>query len=223
MHSKDTGNIGRDTRYEVTQETRENFVMIAPFALWMALLSFLPANASAYSFRTIVVAVIALALYRWCGALKNAKIDLSGLIVGLIAGVLVLVLWVVPEFSQWYREHLIIGYKPFSGASPYDPKVCGWGHSLVRLIGSAFVIAPVEEFFYRKFLYKWTGADRRAFWVVVALFALEHDRIVAGALAGVVYGFLAIRKGIASAILAHVVTNLALGLYVMVFGHWEFW
>ena len=197
--------------------------MVAPFALWMALLSFLPASAVAYSFRAVVVGALAIALYWWCGALKNARISIASLVIGISAGLLVFVLWVVPESSQWYREHLIIGYKPFSGASPYDPNVCGLGHTLMRLIGSAFVIAPVEELFYRKFLYKWTGADRKAFWIVVALFALEHDRIVVGALAGIVYGLLAIRKGISSAILAHVITNFVLGLYVMVFGHWEFW
>ena len=37
------------------------------------------------------------------------------------------------------------------------------------------------------------------------------------------YGWLALRKGLLSAIVAHVVTNLALGLYVLETKSWQFW
>ena len=58
---------------------------------------------------------------------------------------------------------------------------------------------------------------------MVALFSVEHDRWLVGAFAGAMYGWLAVRKGILSAIIAHVTTNLALGIYVLETGNWQFW
>ena len=55
------------------------------------------------------------------------------------------------------------------------------------------------------------------------LFTLEHDRPAVAALAGALYGFAAIRLGLGAAIVAHVVTNLALGLYVIRCDAWGFW
>ena len=91
-------------------------------------------------------------------------------------------------------------------------------YKLVRLFGSAFVISVAEELFFRRWLMRFAG-----FWWMVALFAVEHDRWLVGAIAGVLYGWLALRKGLVSAIVAHVTTNLALGLYVLETGKWQFW
>jgi membrane protease YdiL (CAAX protease family) len=88
----------------------------------------------------------------------------------------------------------------------------------VRIFGSAFVIAAAEEMFFRRWLVDFAG-----FWWMVALFAIEHDRWAVGAAAGAVYGLLALKKGLGSAIVAHVVTNLVLGLWVVFRGYWQFW
>ena len=58
---------------------------------------------------------------------------------------------------------------------------------------------------------------------VVFLFTLEHDRPLAAAATGAVYGLLAIRFGISSAIVAHVTTNLVLALHVICNKAWQFW
>ena len=93
-------------------------------------------------------------------------------------------------------------------------------HALIamRLAGSAFVIAVAEELFFRKWLVDFAG-----FWWMVALFAVEHDRWLVGAIAGVAYGLLARRRGLGAAVVAHVVTNLVLGLWVLHSGQWQFW
>ena len=162
---------------------------------------------------------------------------LKCLCIGLIGGLVVNVLWIAPEYSTWYRTwmELPIGeLPPASGPSPYEPSVCGWPLTIVKLIGSAFVIAPVEEVFFRSFLYRRLQArdfravplsrfDLSSFLWMVFLFTLEHDRPVVAALAGAAYGLLAIRFGLGSAIVAHVVTNLALGLHVIYRGEWWFW
>ena len=158
--------------------------------------------------------------------------------IGILVGVLVTVLWIVPEVSDFYRTWFCwpIGSlpTPSSEPSPYDPAVCGWALTIAKLIGSAFVIAPVEEVFFRSFLYRRLQArdframplsrfDLSSFLWMVFLFTLEHDRPVVAALAGAAYGLLAIRFGLGSAIVAHVVTNLMLGLHVIYRGEWWFW
>ena len=241
----------------VQRETRDAILYAAPFVAWIALQMALPATAVGYAVRTGVTAAVGLACLK---ALKvsNALNDpnhlnhpndlnnlnhpndlnaLKCLCIGLFGGLVVNVLWIAPEYSTWYRTwlELPIGeLPPASGPSPYEPSVCGWPLTIVKLVGSAFVIAPVEEVFFRSFLYRRLQArdfravplsrfDLSSFLWMVFLFTLEHDRPVVAALAGAAYGLLAIRFGLGSAIVAHVVTNLALGLHVICRGEWWFW
>ena len=213
---------------------------VLPFFTWIGLQTILPATAGAYAARTAATAVVGLVcLAFYSKALKalNAPNALKALIIGLVAGLAVCALWIWPDSFSWYRTWLCwpIGSPPAPpAAAPYDPAVCGWTLTIVKLIGSAFVIAPVEEVFFRSFLYRWlqnrdftavplSRFDLSAFLWMVFLFTLEHDRPLAAAMAGGVYGLLAIRWGLGSAIIAHVVTNLALGLHVIYHGAWAFW
>ena len=219
----------------VRRELKDAILYAAPFVAWIALQMALPATAVGYAVRTGVTAVIGLA----CLLVLKAPCGFPwrGVIVGLIGGLVVNVLWIAPEYSTWYRTwmELPIGeLPPAAGPSPYEPSVCGWPLTIVKLIGSAFVIAPVEEVFFRSFLYRRLQArdfravpisrfDLSAFLWMVFLFTLEHDRPVVAALAGAAYGLLAIRFGLGSAIVAHVVTNLMLGLHAIYRGEWWFW
>jgi len=220
---------------------RKNILItVLPFATWIGLQTILPTTAGAYAARTAataVVGLICLALVPKALNAFKAPNALKALIIGLVAGLVVCALWIWPDNFSWYRTWLCwpIGSLPAPPAdSPYDPAVCGWTLTIVKLIGSAFVIAPVEEVFFRSFLYRWlqnrdfaavplSHFDLSAFLWMVFLFTLEHDRPLAAAMAGGVYGLLAIRWGLGSAIIAHVVTNLALGLHVIYHGAWVFW
>ena len=221
---------------------------LLPFATWIGLQMILPATAGAYAARTAataVVGLICLAFHNKAPKASNALKVPNALkasntlkaLIGLVAGLGVCALWIWPDSFSWYRIWLCwpIGSLPAPPAdSPYDPAVCGWTLTRVKLVGSAFEIAPVEEVFFRSFLYRWlqnrdfaavplSRFDLSAFLWMVFLFTLEHDRPLAAAMAGGVYGLLAIRLGLGSAILAHVVTNLALGLHVIYHGAWAFW
>ena len=242
----------------VKRETREIFRYAAPFAAWIALQTVLPATAWAYAVRTVVTALVGV----WClwrggsrscataaGSDKSvaspnashhgeAALSPLRLFIGLLIGVLVTILWIAPECSTFYRTWFCwpIGSLPTASPdpSPYEPAVCGWTLTIAKLIGSAFVIAPVEEVFFRSFLYRWlqnrdfravplARFDLSAFLWTVFLFTLEHDRPLAAALAGALYGFAAIRFGLAGAITAHVTTNLLLALHVIFSRSWAFW
>ena len=229
----------------VKRELKEAILYAAPFVTWIALQMALPATAAGYAIRTAATAAVGLVCLKVLDDLKGPK-DLDGpkdlklfrwAVAGLLGGLLVCVLWIAPEYSTWYRTWLELPLgvpPPAPGPSPYEPSVCGWPLTIAKLVGSAFVIAPVEEVFFRSFLYRRLQSedfravplsrfDLSSFLWMVFLFTLEHDRPVVAAIAGAAYGFLAIRFGLGSAIVAHVVTNLALGLHVIYRGEWWFW
>lgn len=229
------------------RELKEAILYAAPFVTWIALQMALPATAVGYAVRAAATAAVGLAAIKAYKHLKEATgpgtlkvfapIPIPCAIAGLVGGLVVCALWIAPEYSTWYRTwlELPIGVPPPApGPSPYEPSVCGWPLTIAKLVGSAFVIAPVEEVFFRSFLYRRLQAedfravplshfDLSSFLWMVFLFTLEHDRPVVAAIAGAAYGFLAIRFGLGSAIVAHVVTNLALALHVICRGEWWFW
>jgi len=181
------------------------------------MMAVLPQTAPFYALRGAVVAAL-LALSAWrLGALSRgsvrASLAPSPLAAGAAAGVFVLLVWIAPE--TW----LGFGTPVAPSESPYSPEVCGWALVLAKLAASAFVIPVAEELFFRKWLVDFAG-----FWWMVALFAVEHgERWHVGAATGVVYGLLARRFGLSAAIVAHAVTNLGLGLFVVFFDRWQFW
>ena len=196
---------------------KRSFGLIAPYATWMVLMAALPATVSGYAVRTAAtVAMLAAGVPKVSGSLRSSVSRLkSSLLPGLIVGFAVFVLWILPEQLDipFYRRFCIVGEGGTQAVAE-----AGAAMIAVRLIGSAFVISVAEELFFRKWLISFAG-----FWWMVALFAVEHDRWLVGAIAGAVYGLLYLRKGLAAAIVAHATTNLVLGLWVLKTGQWQFW
>ncbi len=146
--------------------------------------------------------------------------------------------WLIMPPGDWpsyFRPDLFPELPAGHPSSAYAPESCGWALTIARLLGSAFVISAAEEWFFRGFLYRWLRKgdfqsidparyDAQSFWTVVVLFGLEHDRWLAGMMAGAVYGWLVLRTGrIGPAIVAHATTNLALGVYVVLSRQYGFW
>ena len=205
---------------------RESVWLIAPYATWMLLMMALPATAAGYAIRTAVVA--ALLAVGW--AKRRDASDVSdesdkgrlGLFsrwrlftLAIAIGLFVFAIWVLPEQFDWawYRDWCIVGEGGTKAVAE-----AGAAMIAVRLFGSAFVISVAEELFFRKWLIGFAG-----FAWMVALFAVEHDRWLVGAIAGAVYGALYLRRGLFAAIVAHTTTNLVLGLWVLRTGQWQFW
>ena len=201
----------------MTYRTKKNFASIVPYAVWMAMMMLLPPTSECYAARTLVTAILMLPclfyLERHHGVIYRNRTLFPELFWGFLVGIVVLVAWVWPEQFEWYRKWCIYGDGGTDAVGESDMVL-----KLVRLVGSAFVISVAEELFFRRFLMRFAG-----FWWMVLLFAVEHDRWLVGAFAGLLYGWLALRKGLLSAIVAHVVTNLALGLYVLETKSWQFW
>ena len=203
----------------------KSFWLIAPFATWIALMTVLPATTWAYAVRTVAVALL-LALGLGMG-LKTLDLGResclspsvfrlkSSLVPGLFVGLAVFVLWIFPEQFDWpwYRRFCIIGEGGTQAVAEASAVMIAF-----RLVGSAFVIPVAEELFFRKWLIGFAG-----FWPMVALFAVEHDRWLVAAICGMAYGVLYLRRGLGAACVAHVTTNLVLGLWVLMTDQWQFW
>jgi len=124
-------------------------------------------------------------------------------------------------------------WNPFSQFG--EGSLLGWGFVLVRLVGSTLVVPPLEETFYRSFAYRFI-ADKRwmdlplnhwsplAFSVVSAAFGLVHREWLPGILCGMAYQGLVLRTNrLGDAMTAHAITNLLLGLWVVMKPAWQFW
>jgi uncharacterized protein len=127
-----------------------------------------------------------------------------------------------------------------TGATPFEQygkaSAAAWLYVVVHIAGMTIIVPPVEEIFYRSFLYRvFVKTDFRAmplgqfhalsFVVTSAIFGLMHpDRWLAGILCGLAYQWLVVRKNrLGDAMLAHGITNLLLGLYIVWKGAWTFW
>lgn len=152
-------------------------------------------------------------------------------LLAVFCGLVVLLLWIVPE-TYLYQ------FDPGGGFAPYvltESKGAALTLITVRLFGASIVVPLMEELFWRSFLMRYViDANFRSvplgafswlsFLAVAILFGLEHHRIVVGIVAGLLYGLLLIyQKKLRGVILAHGVTNLGLGAYVLVTRQWSFW
>ncbi len=152
----------------------------------------------------------------------------------LVVGVAVFALWVGLDGLYPPLNKVEAAWNPdkrFGAGS-----AMAWLFVVVRIAGSSIVVPPLEEVFYRSFLYRvFVKTDFRAmplgqfhglsFVVTSAIFGLMHpDRWVAGILCGLAFQWLVIRKKrLGDAMTAHALTNFLLGLWVVWKGAWSFW
>jgi CAAX protease family protein len=211
-----------------------------PFLLFIGLLmlaSNLSSSGSANAAASWLVvargAIVALALlWFWPGYTelrKPSPTHPAHWLLAVIAGFAIFLIWIYldQDWAVLSRSPGFISRLPEGGTD--------WLKGLARLAGFALVVPVMEELFWRSLVLRWIGqhdflalAPRRigirAFLITTALFALEHDRWFAGAIAGMVYNGLYMRSGnLWVPIVAHVVTNAALGVWVLHTQNWQFW
>ncbi len=175
----------------------------------------------------------------------------------VVVGVAVFAMWVgldglYPGIDQLIQKYLCpllksIGLaglcpKPPQNPLPWNPNLqFGAGSALtwlfiaVRILGSTFVVPPLEEVFYRSFLYRYIikpdfesaslGVFHwPAFLFTSIIFGFSHHEWLAGILCGFAYqGLVCWKKRLGDAMTAHAITNFLLGLWVVGKGAWNFW
>ena len=110
-----------------------------------------------------------------------------------------------------------------------------WMFIAIRVFGSAIVVPPMEEVFFRSWLYRYlvkpdfqsvplASFIPSAFLWTSVIFGFEHHEWLPGILCGFSYqGLVCWKKRLGDAITAHAITNLLLGLWVVGRGEWKFW
>ena len=144
-------------------------------------------------------------------------------------GIAVFLAWIAID-QDWTVLSRSAGYRPLFADGSVD-----WVQGFARLAGFALVVPVMEELFWRSLVLRWIERHEflslaprevgwRAFAITTVLFALEHDRWLAGAIAGAAYNWLYMRsENLWVPIVAHATTNAVLGLWVLQTGRWEFW
>jgi CAAX prenyl protease-like protein len=182
-------------------------------------------KAVVYPLQTIAVA--ASLIFYWKVYREEVRFETD--LMSVVAGVAVFFIWVLPE-----------GLYPQMGKSEFNPYDLAQGRTVYflmafRLLGAAFVVPLVEELFWRSFALRFLiKSDFKkvplgqfswlSFVGVSVAFGFEHHRWLVGIMAGMIYALVLYRsKNLFSPILAHTVTNLLLGLYVIATGKWDFW
>ena len=144
-------------------------------------------------------------------------------------------------FVLWITPQAFLGFAPRTEG--FNPEVFAeqpaayWLTVLLRFLRLVIVVPLVEEIFWRGFLLRYFINDRFtsvpfgafswfSFAAVTVGFTFVHSSAdwPAAAVAGMLYNYVAYRtKSLSSCVLAHAVTNLLLGLWIMQTGQWGFW
>ena len=174
----------------------------------------------------------------------------------VVVGVGVFAMWVgldghYPNVDQLIQKYLCPVLKSIGLAAwcpkpqnelPWNPNLqfgagsaLAWFFICVRTLGSSIVVPPLEEVFYRSFLYRYIVKPDfqsvpigifhgTAFLMTSIIFGFSHHEWLAGILCGFAYqGLVCWKKRLGDAMTAHAITNFLLALWVVGKGAWNFW
>lgn len=216
-------------------------VRVWPFAVFMLLLElrgWAPADGSwgidprwIYGLSVGVVGAMLLYWRREYGELSaQLRPSWPEVRLAIAVGLAVFVLWIQLD-APWMQLA--------APAAPYTPLDAQgaviWPLVVVRWIGAALLVPVMEELFWRSFLMRWFQHETfegvapqqvgvRAVVLSTFVFMLAHTLWLAAIMAGLVYAWLYRRTGrLWVPVIAHAVTNGALGLWVVATGNWAFW
>lgn len=208
-----------------------------PFALYIGFLALAPVIASRVAdarwLYAVQVGVVVLALLFFARRYTELKtlpaVTARDLVLAAGTGLAVFVAWINLDLP-WLSGAGAGGFDPSRPDGSLDPYLV-----VLRIAGAVLVIPVMEELFWRSFLLRWvdrsdfmrldpSAISLRALAYCAIPFGLEHSLWFAGILAGLAYGMLYRHTGrLWAAVLAHALTNLLLGLWVVRTGNWQFW
>ncbi len=154
--------------------------------------------------------------------------------VAVLVGLAVCAEWVL--LDRWIPyPHLgaRTAYNPFAAIA--DPTL-RYGFLALRFYGLAVMVPIMEEVFWRSFLLRFVTDQEdwkkiplgtysvTAFFVVAGMFAASHSEWLVAFVCAAAYAvLLRVTRSLFACIVAHAVTNLALGIYILVTGDWKYW
>ena len=221
--------------------SRAALLRLLPFVAFMALLALrgmAPADDRwgfdtrwLYGLNLVVVGAMLAAWWRDYGELARQNMpSVREWALSVAVGLAVFVAWIHLD-APWMQ----IG-EPAAAFVPVGPQgQLLWPQIVVRWLGAALLVPVMEELFWRSFLMRWLqapvfeGVDPRrtgakAVMLSTFVFMLAHPLWLAAIVAGLAYALLYRATGkLWTAVIAHAVTNGALGAWVVASGQWQFW
>ena len=221
--------------------SRAGCVRAAPFLLFMALLGLRGALAAmpgadidarwVYAVSVASVGALLIALRREYGELARAAWPTPAeTALAVAAGLIVFALWIHLDAPWMTLGQPAASFAPVDAAGRLDLPLIA-----VRWIGATLLVPLMEELFWRSLLMRWlhdlpfTAVDPRRVGLRAVLlstlaFMLAHVLWLAAIAAGLAYAWLYRRTGkLWCAVIAHAVTNGALGAWVVATRNWSFW
>ncbi len=226
---------------------KAGWLRIIPFAVFMLFIGLqqalewsvvkgwleLSAEQMLYLYPIKALLVTALLIFFWSKYTELQWADFKNLthtVASILLGLLVFILWINMDW----------GIATFGESKGFNPLLIENDTTrnimiFFRIFGAALVVPVMEELFWRSFMLRYIiTADfttvrigtytLTSFLICAVLFGLEHNLFLAGVMAGAAYSLLLYwTKSIFQCVLAHAVTNLVLGIYVLQTGYWQFW
>ena len=211
---------------------------VAPMAVFMAL-TLLEGSVSRTNYVWLyIVKVFAVSgtLLAFRAPLRDYRFEARGLLPGLLVGLAVFALWI--KLDPLTAEHGLL-HLPLGKRVAFDPNTLGATQRTLflafRLFGLALMVPIMEELFWRSFLIRYITTEKfqtiapwafstGAFAAVCGLFALSHPEWLAALVCAMAYGLLLRQtRSLFACCIAHAVTNLALGIYVLTTHNWFYW
>ena len=144
-------------------------------------------------------------------------------------------------FLLWITPQIFLGFAPRT--SGFNPDVFTarpilfWLTVAFRFLRLVVIVPLVEEIFWRGFLLRYLIDEKfdrvpfgrfswLSFVVVTGAFALSHSvpDWPAAVLTGALYNWVAYRtRSLSTCVIAHALTNLLLGMWIMSTKQWGFW
>jgi CAAX prenyl protease-like protein len=217
----------------LTQKLRSSPLVsrVAPFVIFAALTSAQGLFGEAGRFWIYLAKTLAGAWLLWAIWPVVQEMRWKFSVEAVVVGVLVIVVWIA--LDPYYPK--MTSGKPWNPHAQFGAAGLAWFFVLARILGSSLVVPPMEEMFYRSFVYRYVirpdfhqvslkQFHLVSFLVTSTIFGLVHHEWLAGIFCGMAYQWLVIRKGhLGEAMTAHAISNLLLGLWVVYRGAWHFW
>jgi CAAX prenyl protease-like protein len=186
-----------------------------------------------------ILRVTVMAAVLWLIARPVIDLRVHHLAATLGIGGAVFAVWIAPDLlisgyrHFWLFDNAVVGK---AATSLSTAARLSWPVLALRMIRAVAIVPIVEELFWRAWLMRWVIDNdfqkvplgkytALSFWIVAVLFASEHGSYWdVGLAAGIIYNWWMVRtRSLGDLILAHAVTNFALGVYVIAAGKWEYW
>ena len=220
--------------------TRAGWARVVPFGLFMILLAvrgYLPADNAwldprwVYGLSVLIVGGSIAFFWRDYSEFgAGTRLDLKQAVIAIVVGAVVFKLWILLT-EPW----MMLG-SPTATFRPVDADgQLQWGLIAVRWVGAALLVPVMEELFWRSFLMRWidnpdfekvdpSEVSPKAMLLSTLVFMLAHTQWLGAVVAGLAYALLyRYTRSLWAAVVAHAVTNGVLGIWVVVYGNWQFW